>query len=136
MATGSTDLSPADHLRLAREFLDFGARLAAADAPDETSLGWAVTAAYYASLHAVSGYFLARHGERPGSHVERERLLHDRRYPEFGKQDREDYFGLKNASERSRYLGVPTTVLHHTLYRQRAERLVAKWGDRAGKAAS
>jgi hypothetical protein len=138
MASGSPERAPeltvGDHLRIAAEFLDFGARVSASGAsPDAVTLGWAITSAYYAALHAISAYFLARHGERAGSHVERERLLRDPRFPEFSRQERAEFFNLKDASEDARYRGQPFTALHHTLYRQRAERLVAKWGDRARK---
>lgn len=136
MASASSEPSVADHLRVSADFLAFGARVLAGEtAADSVTLGWAITSGYYAALHAVSAYFLARHGARATTHVERERLLRDPKHPEFSRQDREDYFGLKDASERARYLGQLVTPLHHALHRQRAERLVAKWSERARKAA-
>lgn len=137
MASVSSDLSVEDHLRIAREFLDFGARVASgAESADSVALGWAVTSAYYAALHAVSAHVLAAHDERAASHADRDRWLRDRRFPEFAEQDRREYFGLKAASEAARYFGRAYTVLDHTLWRQRAERMVTKWSDRARKAAS
>jgi hypothetical protein len=134
MASASSELSVDDHLRVAREFLDFGARVVAGSSPaDPVTLAWAVTSAYYAALHAITAYMLAAHDERAATHADRDRWLRDRRFPEFAEQDRKEYFGLKAASEASRYYGRAYNVLDHTLWRQRAERIVAKWGDRARK---
>lgn len=61
MASGSperaAELTVGDHLRIAAEFLDFGARVSASGAsPNAVTLGWAITSAYYAALHAISAY--------------------------------------------------------------------------------
>lgn len=133
MVPAPSDLSEEDHLRQAEGFLDFGAWLVS-HRDDAVSVGWAITNAYYASLHVISAYFLARHGLRAASHQERDRWLRDRAFPEFAQQDRVEFFKLKTASEDARYRGQVFTLLHHALYRKHAERLVAKWGDRARKA--
>lgn len=133
MGNESSDLSVDDHLRIAVDLLNYGAWTLSQRA-DPTAIGHAITDAYYAALHAVSAYVLARHDERARSHADRDRWLRDRRFPEFTDQDRREYFGLKSASEAARYHGRIFTILDHTLLRQRAERLVAKWGDRAKRA--
>lgn len=122
------------HVLLAEELLSYGAWTLAQRA-DPTAIGHAITDAYYASLHAISAYVLARHGERARSHADRDRWLRERRFPEFVEQDRREYFGLKTASEAARYHGRVFTFLDHTLLRQRAERLVTKWSDRARRPA-
>lgn len=130
MADPSSDLSVADHLRLAQEHLAHADWLRALPEPSATQLGWAFTAAYYAALHTASGYVLARHGVRAHTHVERDRWFRGG-YPEFSRIDRTDYLDLKRFSEGVRYLGWTITVMRFDALRARAGQFVTKFATRA-----
>ena len=92
----------ASHLRQARENLEHAEWLLAMRPGDHTALRWAVTAAFYAALHAMSGH-LAGRGVVVGSHEDREHELRSRRngvpFPVF-----DAYSQLKRRSVGARYL--------------------------------
>jgi len=88
------------HLAAVDANLSFADRLVTAPDGDHTTNGWAVTATFYAAVHEVRGYLLARHGVTLTAHKDM-RDVYDR-HPEVRKV-RADYDQLKQQSENARY---------------------------------
>jgi hypothetical protein len=125
------ELTVEDHLHLADELLALAAWGAAARPDDGLAVGWAVTQVFYAAVHGLSACVLARHGVRAPAHQDRGRWFNE--YPELRKGEAWDYRALKQASEGSRYRGVPYTAAQYAAHRTTAERLIAHWAAMARK---
>lgn len=97
----STDLAAAQrHAAGAVRNLDFARALRGAGATDATTVGWAITALFYAAVHAVRAYLMHAHGEVVTSHEDLRHL--PAKYPEL-KRTLSKYSYLKQESESARY---------------------------------
>ena len=130
MVVPSSDLDVAGHLALAREQIAYADWLATSGRADPVTVGWAITAVYYAALHAASGYVLARHGDRVATHADRDRWFRPGGFPEFSRVDRTDYLDLKRQSEAARYHGQIFGWPDFAKLRARAAQFVAKFSGR------
>lgn len=132
MASESSELDARGHLDAATTLLDECAALGALRDPGAAVRpGWLITAAFYASLHAISGYVLARHGVQVVAH--RDRAEWFRSFPELA-QERFPFTSLKKQSEAFRYYAAAYTWDEAERSLAAAQRIVAKWSDRARKA--
>lgn len=97
----STDLAKAQrHAAGAVRNLDFARSLRTGQATDPTTVGWAITALFYAAVHAVRAHLVHRHGEVVTSHEDL-RHLKDK-YTELNRT-LSKYSYLKQQSESARY---------------------------------
>ena len=94
--------TPADHLNQARANRDHAEWLIATSPNDPTALQWAVTAAFYSALHALTAHLLAR-GVQVWDHRMRTQALAD---PRNGVplSIHDDYRLLERRSRQGRYL--------------------------------
>ena len=85
MASESSELDARGHIDAAATLLDECAALVALRGPSATLRpGWLITVAFYASLHAISGYVVARHGVHVVAH--RDRTEWFRSFPELAQE--------------------------------------------------
>jgi hypothetical protein len=93
---------PAQHFNQARWNRDHAEHLLATYPQDPVALQWAVTAAFYAALHCLTGY-LAQRGIQVSNHQQREAAIAD---PRNGVplQVYDAYVRLKRRSTGARYL--------------------------------
>ncbi len=87
-------------MRGAREQLQHADWLRSSGVSGPTAIGWAITALFYATVHALRGYVAERHRHRVASHEDVRRLWN--KYPEL-KRVKANYTGLKQQSESARY---------------------------------
>ncbi len=127
MASAPSDLDVEGYLAAAEARLRDAELLSAQGG---LSRGWVVTAAFYASLHAVSAYVLARHRVLVVAHRDRSDWFSV--YPEL-TADRFSFVSLKRRSEAFRYYDDPVTAAAAEEAIKVARRFVSKWGDRAKK---
>src|SRR6185503_15229751 len=94
--------TPADHLNQARANRDHAEWLIATSPNDPTALQWAVTAAFYSALHALTAHLLAR-GVQVWDHRMRTQALAD---PRNGVplSIHDNYRLLERRSRQGRYL--------------------------------
>jgi hypothetical protein len=92
---------PSDHIDQARENRVLAERLLANSPGENTSLQWAVTMTFYASLHALTAYLLQR-GVQVSNHQHREAALADRRNS-VPQPVLDAYLRLKRRSILARY---------------------------------
>lgn len=90
----------AEHLNGADENLAFAEQLRNDTKNAGCAIRWAVTCLFYASLHEIRGYLLAKHGVQLVSHEDM-RNQYDK-YPEL-KRTKNKYTTLKEHSEAARY---------------------------------
>jgi hypothetical protein len=132
MASGSSELDARGHLDAATTLLDECAALGALRTPGAALRpGWLITAGFYASLHAISAYVVARHGVQVVAH--RDRTEWFRSFPELA-QERFPFTSLKKQSEAFRYYAAAYTWDEADRSVAVARRIVAKWSDRARQA--
>lgn len=124
----SSELDAEGHLVAALALLADGERMAAQrGTPTETRAGWVVTASFYASLHVLSAYVLARHGARVSAHRDRTDWFRD--YPELSA-DRFAFTSLKKRSEAFRYFNDAITWSAADEALSAARRMSAKRSDK------
>ncbi len=117
----------------------FADALRAGPNADPATVGWAITALFYAAVHAVRAYVLEHHGIRVVSHEDVRRLRH--RFPELRKTESK-YAHLKQQSEAARYyLSDHFTWADFDELRRDAEMVLKTWlpllkSAKAAKAAS
>lgn len=130
MASGPSDppaTSAAEHFAAAEKFLRHAERLVALRADDALMPGWVIVAAFYASLHAITGHVVAAHNQRAQEHHDRSQWF--RRFPELGP-DRFVFQKLKNFSEAFRYYCEPYEWDTAEATLKDAKGLVSKWARR------
>jgi hypothetical protein len=113
-----------DHRAAAAGHLAFADGLRAAASADPFAVRWAVTATFYAVLHALSASRLHRHGVASEEH--RDRWAWFRAHPELRRFEA-TYRGLYDASRLARYHLEPVTWADWDALRLRARHLVEKW---------
>lgn len=114
--------------------LVFAAGLRAAAVQDHVVIGWAITALFYSSVHAVRAYLLARHDVRVAAHEDMRSLL--QKHPEL-KKTHTAYYHLKQQSESARYyLNQAFTWSDYDSLRRDAERVLATWRPLVGRGSS
>jgi len=125
MASASPDPDPSALLDGARALLDDCVVLAAARGVGPGARpGWAITAAFYAALHAISAYVLVRHNERVNPHQDRSHWF--KKYPELAGNQLA-FTSLKKQSEAFRYDFAPYTWDDADRSVAAPRQIVAKW---------
>jgi hypothetical protein len=117
------------HLRAVQDHIAFGDALKATGRADATTVGWAITALFYAALHAVRAYLkackqvdVASHGDFKG---------YERQFPEL-RRTALDYNHLKQESQSARYYCNPNfTWDNFDDLRRKAERVANVWVPKA-----
>jgi hypothetical protein len=113
------------HLAAVDAHLAHAERLKATGDADPVMVGWAITALFYAALHAVRGYLRACKDVEVTSHDEFKNLIHA--YPEL-KRTNEDYDNLKQQSQSARYYCNPNfTWADYEHLRRKALRIASMW---------
>jgi hypothetical protein len=118
------DLTTQEHLQIAKQNLEFGDWLQSSGRNDPTTVGWAVTALFYAALHEIRAYLLAHHQVKIGDHQELRRFEVD--YPEL-KRTSQDYHQLKIDSELARYNTGTFSWQDYVELRTNVERIIRCW---------
>ncbi|MBI4702052.1 MAG: hypothetical protein HY744_13015 [Deltaproteobacteria bacterium] len=120
------------YLEGAASNLGFADWLKSTGRDDPTTVGWAITAAFYAAVHAVRAYLLARHGVRVGAHTDMPGL--QAQHPELNNTAR-DYNMLKQESQSARYyLNQRFTWADFDKLRAKAARVQATWRPKTEQA--
>ena len=111
-----------------REFAEF---LRGSGRDDPVTVGWAITALFYASVHAVRAYLTARHGESVTAHQDMYQLY--RSHPEL-KRTQDAYDLLKQKSEGARYYAETFVWKDFENLLQDARKVESTWLPKANKA--
>jgi uncharacterized protein (UPF0332 family) len=119
------ELTARQHLSGAEANLAFADQLHRTQGNDFVVVGWAITALFYAAVHAVRAYLLARHGIRVAAHEDMRRLLQE--HPEL-KRTHTSYNHLKQQSESARYYLNPAfTWSDYESLLKDAQKVLATW---------
>jgi hypothetical protein len=117
------------HVRAVADHIAFGDWLKASGRDDATAVGWAITALFYAALHAVRAYLKACKSVDVSSHDDFK--AYERQYPEL-KKTALDYNFLKQESQSARYYCNPNfTWSNFDELRKKAERVAGIWVPKA-----
>jgi hypothetical protein len=116
------------HLDGSKDFLAHADWLRSSGRSDSTTVGWAITALFYAAIHAVRAYLVSEKGEKVTAHMEMRHLYNS--YPEL-KRTQKAYDLLKQQSEAARYYLAVFTWKEFEALRPDAERVLAVWSPKA-----
>ncbi len=126
----SSDQTGAEtHLRAVTEHIAHGEWLKSSGRTDATTVGWAITALFYAALHSVRAYLKACKNVDVSSHDDFK--AYERQFPEL-KKTALDYNFLKQESQSARYYCNPNfTWTNFDDLRKKAERVAGIWVPKA-----
>ena len=115
------------HLEAVGAHLEYAAFLKSTLRDDPVTVGWAITALFYAAVHSVRGYLKACKQIDVSSHDDFRQWI--QKYPEL-KRTSSEYDLLKQQSQSARYYCNPNfTWTDVDVLRKKAEKVAATWRD-------